>query len=269
MIINSTDISTYNARQHKVIYGYPERNASYEWPTGGANPVWHRNMPETETVTVELIVKGSSRDWIQSNIRQILGLFNAAFVNIYFTGGGWFLGTLQGISVQETSPQKWHKLILTLRGIVYQEIVGAGMIRTLPASFSEDASPIGGCQGILALTSNIDVSATITVSGLSRDRKGKDHNISFEITIPGDGTSVTVYIGELPAGLPFFTAHENPTMLSLADGTPICGSIGSVPSLKQGQNTVSVTASDLSNNAARIRCDFTVYSLSTKKVVEA
>lgn len=270
MTVNGVSVGTYHARQHKVVYGYPERNASFEWPTGCANPVFYRNTPNLETVTVELIVEGASREGIRSDIRQILGLFNTSSVNIGLTGGGYILGTLQGSTSQETSPQKWHKLILTLRGIAYQRIDGSGKSSRLPATLNVDASPIGGCQMILTLASDTQTGATITISGIAWDRKGNGHDISFRLPdIPGDGTNITVFIGELPAGLPYFAARENPAMISLADGTPINGNMGAMPCLKQGVNAVAVSASSLSYNGAAtnatISCEFTIYYLSTRK----
>ena len=259
MLINGTDIAQFNARQHKVVYSYPERDVSSEWPTGGANPTFHRNLPGMETMTLELIVKGEGREKIRSNIRRLLGLFDTPCVNVYLTGGGWFLGTLQNSAAQETSPERWHKLTLSLRGIAYREIVGAGMRKRLPASVNIDAVPVAGCQAILTLRAEADTETKVYISGLARDRRGKEAEISFSLSLLA-GVETTVFIGELPMGIPFFEARENPTLLSFSDGTPLAGEVGAAPRLQQGRNTISVRAEETG-----ITCDLTVYYLSAVK----
>ncbi len=124
MVINGISVDQYHARQHKVTYGYPERDMSCEWPTGGPNPTFYRNLPGFETVGIEIIVEGSSHNEIRSSIRRLLNLFDAPYVNVSLDGGGNILGTLQNARSQEISINKWHKLTLSLRGIVYRRIVG-------------------------------------------------------------------------------------------------------------------------------------------------
>jgi hypothetical protein len=273
MTINGTNIDTFHGKQHKVTYSYPERDVSYEWPTGGANPTFHRNTPGMDTLSLEIIVSGTTRSGIRSDIRQILGLFNVPYVIIAFDEGGFFLGALQNSGTQETKPQRWHKLVLSLRGLFYQSIyVEARAAHQLPVSLNVDASPIGGCQGIFTFASDTLTDATITISGLAHDKKGAASDISFRLHgLPGDGTNVTVYVGELPMGTSYVLARENPTLLSLADGTPIDGSVGAMPRMIQGRNTVSVAASDLSyddgtgeadTSGAVITCEFYICYLS-------
>ena len=55
MVINGISVDQYHARQHKVTYGYPERDMSCEWPTGGPNPTFYRNLPGFETVGIEIM----------------------------------------------------------------------------------------------------------------------------------------------------------------------------------------------------------------------
>ena len=263
MVINGISVDQYHARQHKVTYGYPERDMSCEWPTGGPNPTFYRNLPGFETVSIEIIVEGSSRNEIRSSIRRLLNLFDAPYVNVSLDGGGNILGTLQNVRSQEISINKWHKLTLSLRGIVYRRIVGyVKTSRQLPVSASVSASPIGGCQAIFTIASDVPTYANITISGLARDRKGVASDIVFGINLPGNRTDIAVYVGELPMGVPYFTARENPTLLSLADGTPINGKIGAVPRLVEGTNVIVVDASDITYDGAIITCQTEVAYLS-------
>lgn len=263
MTINGISISRYGAKQHKVTYSYPERAASFEWPVGGASPIFHRNLPAFETVAIDLVFKGSSSDEIRTNIRRLLNLFGTPYVNISLDNGGCVMGTLQNARSQEISINKWHKLTLSLCGIVYRRIVGYGKTsRQLPVSASISASPIGGCQAIFTLASDVPTYANITISGLARDRKGVASDIVFGINLPGNRTDIAVYVGELPMGVSYFTARENPTLLSLADGTPINGEVGAVPRLVEGTNVIAVDASDITYDGAIITCQTEVAYLS-------
>lgn len=251
MKINNQDISVYNARQHKVTYGYPARNVSSEWINGASNPSFYRNDPEMETVTIEIIVKGTSKDEIQSHIRDILSLFNAPYSTLEVKTDGdppirRIVGTLRNFGVQETAPKKWHKLTLTVTGISFQD-VGGWMItkRQLPITRNLDASSPFGCQMVLNLQSTILTDVDVTVSGFARDRKGRSVDITVHVPdVPTSNEGKTVYIGELPKGSERFYVqyediHENPTLLSLGDGTPLNGSVGAVPRVFPGTLTVS------------------------------
>ena len=265
MTINGTNVSSFHARQHKVTYGYPERDSSSEWLPGAVNPAFYRNMPGMELMTLEIIVKDSSRDAIRAEIREILSLFNRPPTRIQLDNGTFFLGTLQTFSVLETSRDRWHKLTLSIRGLAYAAVAAEAFDFLLPGSLTLDAHPVGGCQMVASFKASASTDATIVVSGLAHDRKSNNVDISFRLeSIPTDAY-LTVHIGELPGGLQADPAIENPCLLSLADGTPLVGSVGAAPCLVRGQQTITVRASSLSTGNASILAAGSVVYLQTSQ----
>lgn len=252
MTINGTNVSSFHARQHKVTYGYPERDSSSEWLPGAVNPAFYRNTPGMELMTLEVIVKGSSRDSIRAEVREILSLFDRPPTRIQLDNGTFFLGTLQTFGVAETSREQWHKITLSVRGVAYAAVAAEAFDFLLPGSFALDVHPVGGCQMVASFKASASTDATIIVSGLARDRKKNNVDISFRLENIQTDAYLTVHIGELPGGLRADSAIENPCLLSLADGTPLAGSVGAAPCLVRGQQTVSIRASSRSAGNASI-----------------
>ena len=72
MLINDTNISTFNARQHRVQIGHNGVKNGSEWPAGSVLPYLGRNSWGFKDITVFLVVKGDGREVIQQNCSSIM-----------------------------------------------------------------------------------------------------------------------------------------------------------------------------------------------------
>lgn len=120
MTINGIDtLLTYNAKQHKVNFGFREISNSSEWINSASLPHFSRNRPAWKTISVEMIVKGDGRGEIRGNISRLLGDIleenDIVLDNVPHT----FRAVLDRYDVQEESIERFHKLTLTFKGYEY------------------------------------------------------------------------------------------------------------------------------------------------------
>lgn len=124
MTINGVDVSTYNAYQFSVDFGYHGIENDPEWIRSAPLPHFASSaFLDFKKFKVVLVVKGAGRDEIHANISRILSLFSVTATMKLDNLSHTFKAALTGYSVQERAQRRFHKLTLSFSGYEFGDEV--------------------------------------------------------------------------------------------------------------------------------------------------
>ena len=232
MKIENTDVSIYGARQFTVTFEHCAIDNESEWMAGAALPFLDHNQVGLKEWTITLRVKGESREGIIQNCSQILALL---LEPVELTLDGFshhFKGTLKSHKRKEKVPKRYHLLELEFEGYECGEEVTVSGKNSL--TITNPGNLISPC--IVEITPLIGA-ASITLTGLCRDTSGAD----LPITIENLETGKSVILNGLTGLI---------TQAGEQKGGEV--SIWALPSMKPGENTVTVSNANMTVNVRTI-----------------
>ena len=224
MLINGTEISLYQAKQHTVTIEHSGIRNESDWQPYAAVPFLDRNQTGFKEWTVVLIVKGAGREEIIQNCSDILSLLIEP-ADLTLDGfDHHFRGILKSHDRKETVPRRYHKLELTFEGYEYGEEIITTANSAVSFTVTNPGNMVSPC--IVEITPQIGV-ASLTITGICRDSyTGEDLPVTIDNLETGKAvilnglTGLITQAGEQKGGdvlmwaLPSMLPGENVIMVS-------------------------------------------------------
>jgi phage-related protein len=191
MLINTIDISNFNAKQLKVDIQTSSLTNSSEWIKGTLNPIFQENDIGFKTIKIELYFKGASRDEVLTNISNLVSkLTNAVILKLdgysknykcILSGSGETIKTVSGRAYRKT---------LTFIGYAFGDEVTETMNRVISKTINVSGNIIA--PAIVEITPALSI-AELIITGVS-DESIIINNLTVgkKIIINGENGTVTV-----------------------------------------------------------------------------
>lgn len=230
MTVNGTNISTFGARQHSVTFTKSDISGKGEWPRSAALPFFDQIDVGFKSITVNVIVKGSSRQDIHNKVSNLLALFQQEADVVLDGFSCTYHVVMRSHKESELSMRRWHKVQLDLTGYGYGTPVSAqitsGTTLTINNPGNRKESPC-----ILQITPRAGV-ASATITGICRDpMTGADLPVVVKNTTANKVVTIDGLTGLITEG----TANKAGDV-----------EIWRLPSLKPGSNSIVTSSGSLS-----------------------
>ncbi|GAA0762371.1 phage distal tail protein [Clostridium sartagoforme] len=221
MLIDSINISSFNAKLLKVDIDTQELSNVSEWPTGTLNPIFLENREKFKKIELELAFKGESRDLILNNISNFMSKLTREVVLTLDSYANKYRCILSANTTEKTVSKHMYKKKLTFLGYEFANEKIETMNRVTSKTINVAGNQV--TPAIVEITPSIAL-VDLTITGLDEDFiKIKNITASKKIIINGEDGTVIV------------------------DGANKYGDteMWSFPSLKPGVNTITVDKSSV------------------------
>lgn len=230
MTVNGTNISTFGARQHNVVFSKSDIAGKGEWPKSAALPFFDFIDVGFKNISVDVIVRGNSRADIHNKISNLLALFQEEADVVLDGFSNTYHVVMRSHRESEVSMKRWHKVRLELTGYGYGPAVTAqitsGTTLTINNPGNRRESPC-----VLQITPRAGV-ASATITGICRD--------------PFTGADLPVVVKNTTANK--VVTIDGLTGLITENNANKAGdvTIWRLPSLKPGSNSIVTSSGSLS-----------------------
>ena len=220
MLINTIDISNFNAKQLTVDIQTSAFANSSEWIKGTLNPIFQENYIEFKTIKVELYFKGANRGEVLTNISNLMSkLTNAVILKLDGYSNNYKCILSGNGETTKTVSGKAYKKTLTFIGYEFGDQITETMNRLITKTINVSGNT--KTAAIVEITPAIAI-ASLTLTGLSDESIIIDNlEVGKKVIINGEEGTVTV------DGTNKFTDTE----------------LWEFPRLKAGANTITVDKS--------------------------
>ena len=176
MKINNVDISTFNAKQHKVSIGHADYKNSSEWISAAVLPHLEAGYIGFKQLDITFIVKGADREAIILNRSKLLAALRDPCTLTLDGFTHKFRGFMKSHKITETAKDRFHAVGVTMTVYEYgDEVVATGIGSVSALNPGTLISPVE-----LQITP-VSTEADITITGLCRNpRTGADMPVLLE-----------------------------------------------------------------------------------------
>ena len=225
MRIGETEISVFNAKQHRVSIDHMTIRNNSEWQSGSTLPYITGSQFDFKTITITLIVKGQDREEIIRNCSNIIALLKEPAELTLDGFSTKFEAILKSHAEEETVMNRWHTLRLTFEGYEYgTEVIATGKTSISIVNPGNIESP---CIIEITPTAGLDV---LTLTGICRDSfTGED----LPVTVENLTRNKKVVLDGLSG-------------LITEDGALKDADMWRLPALQPGNNVITVDSSNVS-----------------------